>query len=679
MRKQILFIASLLLILGVCSLQTINKSLAQSEANTQTSDFPRQNQSSEIPESVAYRQLFRMINSFEREAQKQASQGFAGRAETLRNTFRKKLQLDDELFNKLKEASSNFSDEVSRLKSKAKKLNNSKISKAKKTGEMEKIENENNQLPLMYRENLRKVFGDKDFERFAESLREKIAAKMIYRLDAESKPSFIGYSTIDYDPASGEIMGYSATPNDGTDCDWEEGHSCVGTWVEATLSSDAEGNLDTESSETCNSDAEVFLYSSGSLPGVEYCVDGDHVYDDGSFCSFQGGGISSTSEDCLVTPLPPNVTSVDFQTIAPNNEPIDEINGGLRIFPDDNTPMENANRQTIQVTAGISEPVAGRTVYFRNFDVDDPSDDTTIDPNGTAGDDNNGRVNGLREGQLSAVSATTNSNGIATVNFTVTMQPGDNFAIAASTDPNQINSVSVSGTGLLNGQGQSIDTRCDYTELVCRSEMLTVWRRLHIEVDSMGVAQGNFVVGNFIESARIGAFNTEVLVSNSDLEINRFENGRLVSGSRSFRIVSNSDNSVTIRVLNGGAARINEGEIFTLYDDDDFNDSGTLDGDTGEDIPEPDTNLLTANSDDSATNVFAPAYVRPVYDVVDPRDNNYFQANTFGDFETDLRPLFVDWDSASTNTGAIANKFWTVSSRTQRWYIISRNGKNQKT
>ncbi|MGI8788056.1 MAG: hypothetical protein ACR2HG_09880 [Pyrinomonadaceae bacterium] len=201
--------------------------------------------------------------------------------------------------------------------------------------------------------------------------------------------------------------------------------------------------------------------------------------------------------------------------------------------------------------------------------------------------------------------------------------------------------------------------------------MLTVWRRLHIEVDSMGAAQGNFVVGNFIESARIGAFDMEVLVSNSDLEINRFENGRLVSGSRSFRIVSNSDNSVTIRVLNGGAARINEGEIFTLYDDDDFNDSGTLDGDTGEDIPGPDevnaTTLLQPNdvlcSETITTNcnVFASSYIRPMqYTASDISDNSIFQSNIeSNDYSPyPVRYTFgVDFDQVATEADP---EFWTI-------------------
>lgn len=85
---------------------------------------------------------------------------------------------------------------------------------------------------------------------------------------------------------------------------------------------------------------------------------------------------------------------------------------------------------------------------------------------------------------------------------------------------------------------------------------------------------------------------------------------------------------------------------FVLYDDDDFNcalndnnNQSALNGDTGEDIPSPDdptvnaTTLLQPNdilcnqTVTSNCNVFALAYLRPVYDVADPRDDHIFQAN----------------------------------------------------
>ena len=263
---------------------------------------------------------------------------------------------------------------------------------------------------------------------------------------------------------------------------------------------------------------------------------------------------------------------------------------------------------------------------FANFDPDDPSDDLIIDPNGSTGDDNNGEINDSPAGQLSANFAETNADGEATVNFTVTRQPGDNFAIAAGTNQDQVGSVAVNGTGLIDGNGNEISIGCDGTDAVCRSEMLTVWRRLHIEVDSMGASQGNFVVGNFAQSARVGAAAVNVQVNTSQpLDVNRFENGRLSSGASNLRIVSNTTNSIRVRATVGGTATINAGETFQLYDDDDFNDNNgtSLNGDTGENVPRPDTDLMqdsdTACSDVFNTNncnVFVNAYVRPTFDLI---------------------------------------------------------------
>jgi hypothetical protein len=57
-------------------------------------------------------------------------------------------------------------------------------------------------------------------------------------------------------------------------------------------------------------------------------------------------------------------------------------------------------------------------------------------------------------------------------------------------------------------------------------------------------------------------------------------------------------------------------KVFRLVDDDDFNnnDAGALDGDDGEELPEPDQRWVH-DSDLPAENVFAVAYVRPTYDL----------------------------------------------------------------
>lgn len=112
------------------------------------------------------------------------------------------------------------------------------------------------------------------------------------------------------------------------------------------------------------------------------------------------------------TPTPagtPTVLSVEFQSTATSNVTNDNpanLGGGQRIFPDRQTPQDNENRRTVRVRAqlgdsgGVPANTSGVRVYFRNFDVDDPSNDSIIDPGGNAGNDNNGTFNGSRAGQL---------------------------------------------------------------------------------------------------------------------------------------------------------------------------------------------------------------------------------------------------------------------------------------
>lgn len=114
--------------------------------------------------------------------------------------------------------------------------------------------------------------------------------------------------------------------------------------------------------------------------------------------------------------------------------------------------------------------VAGVKVYFRAFDVDDPSSNTAIDPNGSAGADNPG-------GNLTpaTVSAIPDGSGKAKATFVVTRYPGDNFKVIAGCDEASVNGVT-----------QSDMDSSSLPSSIAASELLTVWRMLHIENDSMG-------------------------------------------------------------------------------------------------------------------------------------------------------------------------------------------------
>jgi hypothetical protein len=256
------------------------------------------------------------------------------------------------------------------------------------------------------------------------------------------------------------------------------------------------------------------------------------------------------------------------------------------------------------------------------------------------------------------------------------MQPGDNFVVAAIVnDTDYLDSVSVNGTGLKHPVDGVLPTA-----KAKRTEMLTVWRRLHIEVDSMKsvtetTVLANNVTGTIPSAVTIGSgVNTTLNVTTSGpLEPNRFENGRLVIGGVPFRVVNynpsatppgiaNTATTVTIRNKNASVA-VPAGQSFILYDDDDFNDNDgeNVDGDAGnEDIPEPDMSLLTDGSDNSATNVFAPAYIKTVRVTMtdgDTHDNSFFKANLPSYDQPDMRTLLTDYDLTAGNKN---DQFWTV-------------------
>ncbi len=669
------------------------------------------NSSGEISEQTAYEQLFRIIISFEKRAEKLENEGSRQRAEFLRNYFRRKSGLTSEQSDALKTYAKSFTSEIGEIKN---RYESARQSKTESLFQSENFERERTRLFLDYHNRLKRFLGENGFEYFAKFVQEKVASRLTYRQDVKSNRLLLSMSMVEYNEASDEVLGYSFTNEPG-------GHDSIWNIVQATLTSDSQGVVDSDSDEQCDQAAEVFLFASGTDAEETFCVDGLHKYaidriewltgrpknppaktvnqaNFGGCYGYEETDELPPSEDCLTTPPLPNVTGVSFQTIAPNSLPIDanpNIGGGRRIFPDDNAPGDMENRQRIRVTAGISEPRAGVTVFFSNFDLDDPSADTIIDPLGNAGNDNHGNVNGSRAGELSAVSAITNSQGMAAVDFTVTMQPGDNFAVAATTNSNELSSVSIDGTNLRTGSGALIDTSCDETDTVCRSEMLTVWRRLHIEVDSMGASAQNFVLGNIAATTRLRVNEIATININptspqtlTPLEHNSYEGGRLVVGNNSFPVtcvIANGDtcntaNTVTVKNTGGSIVTLFAGNQFQLFDDDDFDDDdgANPDGDTGEDIPGPDeinaTTLLQPNDTlcsqaiTTNCNAFAAAYIHPMYDIAgDFSDNTVFQSHL--EENINITNVFSqDFDQIGTEA---SQDFWTilVYGAYQRWRL----------
>lgn len=405
------------------------------------------------------------------------------------------------------------------------------------------------------------------------------------------------------------------------------------------------------------------------------------------------------------------IERVEFEVIG---GPVDDhpaINGlnssnrGKRIYPDKETVSDSTDRTKVRVKATVTPATAGVRLYFKTFDLDDPStNDSPVDPNGSNGDDNKGNVGGSKAGQLSNCSVvsgtdstacykTTDSSGVAFVDLKVTKNPGDNFAVAVSKNWNAyLRRVAVNGISLKNGaqtvpvfNPSSPPPPTSPLNPAMRTELLTVWRRLHLEVDSMGIVTGNSANGTFTTSQTIAAAGntTLALTVSTALEPNRFENGRLEIGSNSFTVVdhtatappnvttittANTGTSVTVSNSTGMPFAVSAGQGFVLYDDDDFNDDdGTLfDGDSGpgENVATPDLSILQS-SDTPCTNTFntnncnvlAHAYVMPIYDLAGSGDDIPFELHVDDSALSGIYNNATFFDSRGSHSSI---DFWTV-------------------
>ncbi len=244
----------------------------------------------------------------------------------------------------------------------------------------------------------------------------------------------------------------------------------------------------------------------------------------------------STMHTCTVTTGPIVVLAVGsltWEKADPSNADLEAnapINGGVRIFPDKLSPTDSTPtiRRQVKLVATVAPPVAGVTVYFKVFDVDDPFDQLNpsmpdvglIDSTPTSGPDN--RPSG--DVPWTPPSApTTDSQGKARVTFTVSMQPGNNYRAAGSLIQAALTQSTTYGGQTVNPQ-QHADALnvlggswSGYSAPLIWSPMLTVWRKLHVETDTM--VRPTFVQNTFVmpwNEPRTGPVPTQVVFDVND-------------------------------------------------------------------------------------------------------------------------------------------------------------------
>lgn len=330
--------------------------------------------------------------------------------------------------------------------------------------------------------------------------------------------------------------------------------------------------------------------------------------------------------------------------------------GGKRIFTGRSSAAAGSRRNKAKVRATLSASVpAGKLkVNLKSFDVDDPTG--LINANhGTA-------MGTPAEGTLSDNDPPTDGDDTVEVDLTVTMQPGDNFKAFASTNANLISNLT---DAIVEANTDAMGATSDMRLMPLASDRLTVWRKVHVEMDNMGDITGNSVSGMITSVIDAGATSTVVTDQNFSEIVsgtNRFAQGILTSGGKTFRVQSNNEGAnFRLRVENIGPGPVYQLPVvgaFTVVDDDDMDgNDATLNGDAGENVRNPDRTRFSS-TDDTASNAFAPAYVKPVYDVGDSNSAVALALNTpDGADEKSLLLATYDFDQVATEAD---NDFWTV-------------------
>lgn len=320
----------------------------------------------------------------------------------------------------------------------------------------------------------------------------------------------------------------------------------------------------------------------------------------------------------------------------PGNTPLD----GGKIYPgkttfDDTSP----DRRKVRVKATITPTAENIHVYFSWWDVDDPSSNTSpIDANGSTGNDNKGSGE-----TLSATSAVTDGSGDARVTFTVTLNPGDNYRIAASCSSSQLGQMT-----------QAMADSGNPPTGVVLSNILTTWRKLWIERDSMDAvassgAEKNYVSGTAIQYERLSPefpARTKVYLGQnlpSEFDDNdQFNPGWYHVSGRTYLVYANSSHWLEgdYIIVMGDPNQDGAGYAYDLYDDD---YSLSL---------QVKVTLPAYPSLGSYSNEFEKAYIKPVYlSSPDPDVISFDRNMAIGD---------VGWSAIFDNTPS--SGFWSVLS-----------------
>lgn len=312
---------------------------------------------------------------------------------------------------------------------------------------------------------------------------------------------------------------------------------------------------------------------------------------------------------------------------------------GKRIFPDAKTPTDQAARNEVYVK--VKGAPEGWKVYLKAFDVDDPTlpakdPENIVDANdagGEKGGDNRGAAPVFTSGNATQIECIVGADGFAKIGgdfpkLKVGTQPGDNYRVAVTLlKPDDMSVLQVTDKAANGYVPPENEPAQGFNGGV--SPMLTVWRKLHIEQDTMAQVatagpEQNFINGEITSLSQTAS--TFVIQLSPFLDTtNRFEDGDIYIGGWKYHVLSNGYQSVAVEddaqghlaalLASGNAV----GQTFQLFDDD-------------EKLVPPSFRLPLPSSEKLITpkvrSKYYPAYIDIDTDVVNPNTVVPFERNT---------------------------------------------------
>jgi len=147
-----------------------------------------QSQNAEVPEYVLYEQTFRLIVTFRKKAEEQKA--MSEEVTPLADYFQNEAKLNDEQTSQLQDIASKFVEELAVIDAQAKVIIENiraRIPKGQPTidkklleppDELKALQKKREELALNYRDRLRDLFGEEQFQKFGNFMQQKMASSI---------------------------------------------------------------------------------------------------------------------------------------------------------------------------------------------------------------------------------------------------------------------------------------------------------------------------------------------------------------------------------------------------------------------------------------------------------------------------------------------------------------------